>query len=193
MAEVKYIRTKPANFHYRSFTTDLYTSVIGPYVQRITSIENELHIVFSQSIDETILNDLISNNQPPDPYLEINDYPDLNVNGGVETHTTNSEYTQVKVFIYPGKSKTGYPGEIHLIATIDEGVTNGCVRVYDISNRKVIADMTNITCQTPMILNMTFTNENLPVNRSELAIQLKRTSIDPTKKITFHSLLFDFS
>jgi hypothetical protein len=131
----------------------------------------------------------------PDPYLSIQNYPDTSISGSPDTSTSNSEYTSVKVFVYSGKAKTGYPGEIHLIATVDASTTSGSVRLYDLTNRKVVAEMTDITDTTPVILSMPFTKANLPVEKSEFSIQLKcSSSISSTsKKITFHSMLMDYS
>jgi hypothetical protein len=141
--------------------------------------------------DVTVDSVILAHN--PDPYEDISGYPDFTLSGNSTTSTTNSEYTHVQSFVYPGKAKTGYPGEIHLIATIEEGATSGAVRIYDATNNKIIAEMTNITATTPTIFSMPFDKTTLPVNKADFHIHVKCSSIDRKKKITFWSLLIDYN
>lgn len=192
---LEYTKTKPPAFSHENFTEDINTSSLGLYLRKIIDTEFEIKLFFTQEIDETILDNIITSNQPTDPYKHISNYPDTSISGSPDTSTSNSEYTSVKVFVYPGKAKTGYPGEIHLIATVDASTTSGNVRLYDLTNRKVVAEMTDITDTTPVILSMPFTKANLPVEKSEFSIQLKcsSTTSSTSKKITFHSMLMDYS
>lgn len=157
--------------------------------------DDSIYLLFSSELSEGDITaiETLCENHVADPYLNILNYPDTAITGGPDTYSINTEYTLVKVFIYPGKTKTGYPGEIHLIATIEDGVTSGSVRLYDITNHKTIAELTNITCTTPQILSMEFNHADLPVNQAEIGVQLKRTTTNTSKKIVFHSLLLDYS
>jgi hypothetical protein len=147
---------------------------------------------YTPTTDDAMLDSIISSHSS-DPYKDIIGYPDFTLSGGDYYSTTNSSYTLVKSFIYPGKVKTGYPGEIHLIATIDDGATSGSVRIFDYTNNMTVAELTNITATTPTILTFPFDKTKLPVNKAEFQIHLKRTSAISTKKITFWSLLIDYN
>jgi len=88
--------------------------------------------------------------------------------------TNGTEYQSVGDLIFPGTTAVGSPTSIKCISWGDSGTTHA-VRVYDITNDAVIAEVTGLTNTAKAIASLTGI-DNLPASEALWEVQLKKTA-----------------
>ena len=92
----------------------------------------------------------------------------------VHRYNKNTTYRDVALYSYLGKNTIGIPKHIYIIGDAYSTSYPYSVRVYDITNKKVIAEINNLNNTTPEIFDAGVLS-NLPDEKAVFSIQIKTT------------------
>ncbi len=93
----------------------------------------------------------------------------IDYNNYMNTNFTN--YNAQGYFRWPGSDNVGIINNITIIANIDSSAT-GSIKIYDITNKNTICEITSINGIIPTIYDMG-TVSNVPTNTAVWEVQLK--------------------
>jgi len=68
--------------------------------------------------------------------------------------TGNTAYTTAHTFIFEGSDAVGVPKAFHIIGGIIDSGAVQWIRIYDVTNAQVICELTGITSDFPVILDL---------------------------------------
>ena len=91
--------------------------------------------------------------------------------------TNNLFYTTFNAFCFCGTVIAGIPTNIKIIAHIEKAEDSCSVRIYDVTNSKVICEKTGIVNLTSEVIDLG-TLSNLPIGNAVFEIQAKSTDGD---------------
>ncbi len=190
----KKIQDFTSGFDFDQFNIEISESSLSScYTGEINRYGDDINIFFNTTLTTEQISylDTIVNNHVPDPYIHLKG-SDILISDS-NAYTNLSQYKNVLNFRYKGKSVIGYPTKIIIIAMIEDGATNGSIRIYDITNNKVITEYSNITSKIPMTMLIPLGNKiDYPLLEADFSIQLKINSTIPSKKIFLKSIEFEF-
>lgn len=86
----------------------------------------------------------------------------------------SSTYDTVGIFIFRGSDLIGTPASIKAIFGCDVGVT-GDVRIYDVTNGMIVAEMIGSTAAYPSIVDLG-TISNVPTGEALWELQVRKTA-----------------
>ena len=101
-------------------------------------------------------------------------------NAQIYLFTTNLLYTTFNEFCFCGTDKVGTPTNIKIIAHVEKITGEGNVRIYDVTNSKVICEKTGIFNLVSEVIDMGVLS-NLPTGEAVLEIQAKNLDGDETR------------
>lgn len=106
----------------------------------------------------------------------------------IQGYSQNSgAYAERKCFLYLGSAHTGLPVKIKVVANVSAGTT-GKIKVYDITNSQVIAELTGISNTTLSVLDMG-TITNCPTEEAVFKVEI---GTDDANQIQLYHLLLEF-
>lgn len=96
-----------------------------------------------------------------------------NTKGRAYSETRSTSYSAVGQLIFPG-TNTGTPLSIKAVVHTNDG-RNMDVRIVDVTNKRVLLDVTNIAYKEPVMLNLGVP-KTLPKEQALIEIQIRRGS-----------------
>ena len=91
--------------------------------------------------------------------------------------TNNLFYTTFNAFVFSGTGIAGIPANIKIVAHIEKAEDSCLVRIYDVTNSKVICEKSGIVNLTPEVIDLGSLS-NLPIGNAVFEIQAKSTDGD---------------
>jgi hypothetical protein len=145
---------------------------ITPNIIAVTLTGDEIEILFDTPLsagEETILNSIISSHVPNYSKPKVQFYT---VTAQVQKIKTTS-YSKTIRFNYPGSDNSGAIDYVEVISNMDAGVTSYNIRLYDKTNDKIMAELTNLTNTADMVHDFG-TISHIPANNAILEIHIKK-------------------
>lgn len=95
-------------------------------------------------------------------------------------------------FIYGGTDSELDITKVEVILYLEQNNVKGSVRLYDLTNANVIAEVTNVGITTPSIIDLGIIS-NLPTSEAIFEIQVKRETANPAKNIFIDSASISYT
>ncbi|QKF94442.1 hypothetical protein QKU48_gp0984 [Fadolivirus algeromassiliense] len=162
------------------------TSNISVPLQTINPYGDAIEIIFTNELNDeqkVILNTLVTqwDNLTPITYNQIVPIS-LKANG-----ISNTIYKRYGVYGYLGSKYIGEIKKISIVSYMDNA-TNYSVRIYDVTNSKIIVESV-FTNKTEMMLDMGQLS-NIPETASVIEIQIKKTGGTANDKVYSEVIMF---
>jgi hypothetical protein len=192
MSEVSYnftISTTFTNglniFQLKGEITD--SSISSQSFIRIDRDDDTLMIVFSGTLsgrDQTTLNLVVANH-----VAEVVRSTFLSILINSSTTSDNNVYQVIGgQFKFEGSNQIGTINSVEVIVNIDTSVTSGSIRLYDVTNSLVIAEVTGITNTISDIINLG-TVTNVPEEAAIFELHAKKSGGGSKKVINVKNLI----
>ena len=123
--------------------------------------------------EEATLNDMVNNHVPVE-HDHFNKFFTITIR---DNYTSNKTYTKLGSFIYNGSLSTDTFKRIIAASHMDSGATSYNLRVIDIENNKLLAEVTyNNTSECSKEMDIT---NNVPTDKSTIELHGRINSITP--------------
>lgn len=100
----------------------------------------------------------------------------------------STSYTAVARFVFQGSTIVSVPSKIEVIGSVSI-LGNSSIRLFDVTNSTVIAEVTGITSLTPIVIDLG-TISNIPAGQSIFEIQTKGSLITVGSRISSVNIYF---
>jgi len=106
----------------------------------------------------------------------------------IEVNSNSTTYATLGVFIFPGTGVTGVPTKINALVRRNGAATSVNLRIYDVTNAQVIAELTGITNLNADIISGLGALANLPVGEAKFEVQGLRVGGPGGARVFFNGL-----
>ncbi len=111
----------------------------------------------------------------------------LDISFAVNNTTTNTVYSTLGVFTYPGSNFARCPCILNVVARMDNGITSYDLRLQDITNNLTIASVTGNTNETDGIIS-TSSFMNVPATQAIWELQARRVGGGASNEVHVRSI-----
>jgi len=106
----------------------------------------------------------------------------------IQNNSNSTTYATLGSFIFPGSAITGALTEINALVRRNAAATSVSLRIYDVTNAQVIAELTGITNLDDDVISDLGVISNLPVGEAKFDIQGLRVSVGGGARVFFNGL-----
>lgn len=179
----RYVLSPEGGISYNVIDFGPYSSFDSVVIDSDNDASGAISLVFGQTLAKSLSYNLSAGR------FELND--DLNVAGAltvngnavdttkdvdnlyINRNTSNASYATLGEFIYSGTSTEGAITAMNVVASFQTLATSYSLRVYDVTNAQVIAEVTGLTT-IPATMQNLGTVSNLPSGPAIFQLQAKR-------------------
>ena len=106
----------------------------------------------------------------------------------IESDSNSTTYATLGSFIFPGSAITGVLTEINALVRRNGAATSVSLRIYDVTNAQVIAELTGITNLDADVISDLVVISNLPVGEAKFEVQGLRVGGPVGARVFFNGL-----
>jgi len=174
---------------------DRRTTIFGDQIHDGTVTNKELQTVGEPSDGDSLLWNTSEGKMdwgtpiPSSVSSDINFSYNAEEEKGIEFE--EDEYEAGAYFIFQGTANLGTPTNIKAVLCVEDDSSPGSLRIYDTTNAKIIAELTDIDNENPQILDLG-TLSNLPTGEALIEVQGKVEHDEEHEELHLKALSIQF-